>query len=68
MYFGTGREAEEEMYALTQDGGAGDSSKFLNKSCEGMEVEQPHEEQTSVDCDDGSQEIGLALMKSDEVY
>jgi hypothetical protein len=64
----SGKEGEEEMYALIREGGAGDGSEFLNESSVGMEVEQPDEAQISVDCDDGSQEIGPALTKSDEVY
>jgi hypothetical protein len=45
MDFGAGREGEDEMYALVQeggaeDGGARDGSKFLNESGEGMEVER----------------------------
>jgi hypothetical protein len=68
MDFGTSREGEDEIYALTQEGVAGDGSKFLNDSGEGMEEERPHKTQTSVDCKDGSQEIGLALTKSCEVY
>jgi hypothetical protein len=48
------------MYTLIQEGGAGDNSEFLNESGEGMEVEWPHEAKTSVDCEDGSQEIGPA--------
>jgi hypothetical protein len=73
MDFGTGREGEEQMYALIQeggsgDGGEGDSFEFLNESGLGMEVERPHEAQTRIDCDDGSQEIGPALMKFSEVY
>jgi hypothetical protein len=73
MNFGAGVEGEDKMYALIQEGGAGDGgaedgSEFLNESGEGMEVEQPHKAQTSVDCEDGSQEIGPALTKSSEVY
>jgi hypothetical protein len=39
MDFGTDREGEDEMYTLIQEGGAGDSSEFLNESGEGMEIE-----------------------------
>jgi hypothetical protein len=34
------------MYTLIQEGGAGDSSEFLNESGEGMEIEWPHEAKT----------------------
>jgi hypothetical protein len=69
----SGQEGEEGMYALireggAEDGGAGDGSKFLNELSVGMEVERPDEAQISIDCDDGSQEIGPALTKSGEVY
>jgi hypothetical protein len=38
MNFSADREGEEEIYALIQDGGAGDGYEFLNEPGEGMEV------------------------------
>jgi hypothetical protein len=62
MDFGS-RDGEEAMYALIQgngagDGGAGGGSEFLNESGVGMEVERTHKAQISIDCNDGSLEIG----------
>jgi hypothetical protein len=68
MDFATDREGDDEMLNLIQEGGAGDSSEFLNESGEGMEEERPHEAQTSVDCENVSQEIRPSLTKSGEVY
>jgi hypothetical protein len=56
------------MLNIIGEGGAGDGSEFLNESDEGMEEDQPHEAQTCIDYEDGSQEIGPALTKSTEVY
>jgi hypothetical protein len=63
MDFGAGREGEEEMLNIIGQGtGAeGDGSEFLNESGEGMEEEQPHESETNVDCEDGSQGTGHDL-------
>jgi hypothetical protein len=70
MDFGAGREGEDEMLNIIGEGtgGEGDDSEFLNESGEGMEEEQPHESKTNDDCEDGSQGIGRALTRSDEVY
>jgi hypothetical protein len=62
MDFGTEREGEDLMLNIIGEGGAGDGSKFLNPG-EGMEEERPHECQTNNDCEDGSQEIGPAIMQ-----
>jgi hypothetical protein len=68
MDFGTGRECQDLMLNIIGEGGEGDDSEFLNKSGEGMEEEQTHESQTNDDCEEGSQGIGTALTRSDEVY
>jgi len=72
-----GRDREEELFEIihgggahdggADDGGAEDGSQFLNESGEGMELERIDEAQTSIDCDDGSQNVG-PLTKSGEVY
>jgi hypothetical protein len=61
MDFGVEREGEDLMFNIIGEGGAGDDSKFLNESGEGMEEERPHESQINDDCEDGSQVIGPAL-------
>jgi hypothetical protein len=61
-----GRDHEEELFEIIhaggaedvggEDGGAEDGSQFLNESEEGLEIEA----QTSMDGDDGSQNVGSA--------
>jgi hypothetical protein len=68
MDFSAEREGEDLMLNIIGEGGAGDGSKFLNESGEGMEEERPHESQTNNDYEDGSQKIGPALTKSGKVY
>jgi hypothetical protein len=68
MDFGAGRECQDLMLNIIGKGGEGDDSKFLNELGEGMEEEQTHESQTNDDCEEGSQGIRTALMRSDEVY
>jgi len=76
MDFGAGREGEEEIMKIIGEGttraqeegttrAEGDGSEFLNESGEGMEEEQPQND----DCEDGSQGTGRDLIKrSGEVY
>ena len=73
-----GRDGEQEVLDIineggahdggADDGGSDDGSQFRNESGEGMELERRDEAQTSFNCDDDSQSIGLALKKSGEVY
>ena len=55
-----GREGEEEMLDIISQprGGAEDGSQFLNDSGPGMELERREEAQTSIECDDGTQNVG----------
>ena len=67
----SGRDREEEVFDIIRrpEGGAEDGgSEFLNDFGDGMEVEQRDEAQTSIDCDDDSQNVGPALTKSGKVY
>jgi hypothetical protein len=68
MDFSAGRECQDLMLNIIGEGGEGDDSEFLNESGEGMEEKQTHESQTNDDCEEGSQRIGTALTRSDEVY
>ena len=65
-----GRDGEEDIFAIIRQpegeaeaSGAEDGSQFLNESGDGMELERRDEAQTSTECDDGSQNVGLS-----EVY